>query len=105
SPSPAPRCAPGWSSTGWATATPSMPPRWGGSSPWPAASAAPPRSWAASGSNGRGDVFPSCHRDRGRMPAMADAPRVPYEGDPHLGPVIVGEDDLRRRIAELGEQI
>jgi len=28
-----------------------------------------------------------------------------WDGDEHIGPVVVGQDDLRRRVAELGAQI
>lgn len=38
---------------------------------------------------------------------MSDAPvpAGPYEGDPHIGKVIVSTDDLRQRTAELGAEI
>jgi len=36
---------------------------------------------------------------------MTDAPAGPYEGDPHIGDVVVSTEDLRRRTAELGAQI
>lgn len=36
---------------------------------------------------------------------MADLPATPYEGDPNLGEVVVAEEDLRRRVAELGAEI
>jgi hypoxanthine phosphoribosyltransferase len=39
------------------------------------------------------------------MPHMTDAPAGPYQGDPHIGEVVVSTEDLRRRTAELGAQI
>lgn len=36
---------------------------------------------------------------------MGDEPQQPYIGDPHLGDVVVDEEALRSRIAELGAQI
>jgi hypoxanthine phosphoribosyltransferase len=36
---------------------------------------------------------------------MAEPPTGPYEGDPHIGDVVVGADQLRERIAELGAEI
>ena len=36
---------------------------------------------------------------------MAPDPTQPYEGDPHLGEVVVSEADLHRRVAELGAEI
>lgn len=36
---------------------------------------------------------------------MADLPTEPYEGDPHIGAVVVGADELRARVAELGAEI
>ena len=36
---------------------------------------------------------------------MTDAPAGPYQGDPHIGEVVVSTEDLRRRTAELGAQI
>ncbi|MCU1372505.1 MAG: hypoxanthine phosphoribosyltransferase [Ilumatobacteraceae bacterium] len=35
----------------------------------------------------------------------ASAPVGPYEGDPHIGRVVVSTDELRQRTAELGAQI
>ena len=35
---------------------------------------------------------------------MSDA-AVPYEGDPHIGKVVVSTEDLQRRTAELGAEI
>ena len=42
------------------------------------------------------------------MPALAertDLPGEPGAGDPHLGPVVVSTEDLRRRVAALGAEI
>jgi hypoxanthine phosphoribosyltransferase len=36
---------------------------------------------------------------------MSDATAGPYEGDPHIGPVVVSTEDLQRRTAELGAEI
>lgn len=36
---------------------------------------------------------------------MSDAPAGPYEGDPHIGSVVVSTEDLQRRTAELGAEI
>ena len=36
---------------------------------------------------------------------MLDGAGVGKDGDPHVGPIVVPEADLRRRIAELGEEI
>lgn len=36
---------------------------------------------------------------------MTDAPAGPYEGDPHIGKVVVSKQDLQRRTAELGAEI
>ncbi|HWJ60423.1 MAG TPA: hypoxanthine phosphoribosyltransferase [Acidimicrobiales bacterium] len=36
---------------------------------------------------------------------MTDAPSGPYEGDPHIGKVVVSTEELQRRTAELGAQI
>ncbi|MGN6693905.1 MAG: hypoxanthine phosphoribosyltransferase [Aquihabitans sp.] len=36
---------------------------------------------------------------------MTDAPAGPYEGDPHIGNVVVSTEDLQRRTAELGAEI
>lgn len=36
---------------------------------------------------------------------MPDARQGPYEGDPHIGEVVVGADDLRARVVELGAEI
>jgi hypoxanthine phosphoribosyltransferase len=44
---------------------------------------------------------------RSLHPAAAGAGSDPshWDGDEHIGPVVVGQDDLRRRVAELGAQI
>jgi hypoxanthine phosphoribosyltransferase len=36
---------------------------------------------------------------------MSDAAAGPYEGDPHIGSVVVSTEELRRRTAELGAEI
>lgn len=36
---------------------------------------------------------------------MTDVPAGPYEGDPHIGSVVVSTEDLQRRTAELGAEI
>ncbi|MFN8017082.1 MAG: hypoxanthine phosphoribosyltransferase [Acidimicrobiales bacterium] len=36
---------------------------------------------------------------------MAPDPAQPYEGDPHIGSVVVSEADLQQRVAELGAEI
>ena len=36
---------------------------------------------------------------------MTDAPAGPYEGDPHIGSVVVSTEELQRRTAELGAEI
>jgi hypoxanthine phosphoribosyltransferase len=38
------------------------------------------------------------------MPTMADAP-APYQGDPRIGEVVVSQEELQARIAELGAEI
>jgi hypoxanthine phosphoribosyltransferase len=44
--------------------------------------------------------------DPGMVTPAMPAPAVPVGlGDPALGPVVVAEDDLRRRVGELGRQI
>jgi hypoxanthine phosphoribosyltransferase len=36
---------------------------------------------------------------------MTDLPSVPYQGDPHIGDVVVSTEDLQKRVAELGAEI
>jgi len=36
---------------------------------------------------------------------MTDAPSGPYEGDPHIGSVVVSTEVLQQRVAELGAEI
>ena len=36
---------------------------------------------------------------------MTDLPAGPYQGDPHVGDVVVSTQDLQRRVAELGAEI
>lgn len=36
---------------------------------------------------------------------MSDAPAGPYQGDPHIGEVVVSSEQLQQRVAELGAEI
>src|SRR5205085_6571894 len=103
SPSPAGPCAGGWRRAG---SIRRMRPRWSGSWPWPGARPERPTSVAAeeSPAPANGCAW-SPAPDRTLFAGAVASGHVAHDRDPNLGPIVVSEEQLRTRIAELGRLI